>query len=86
MSSVRRITDSRGKEWKVFIQEATGAAANATQTDNAIGVVVRMERSDERHVDIKLRGRSFAQMSDADLVAELEAQLAKRRGGGGAPQ
>lgn len=79
MSTVRRINDSRGREWKVYIQDAGEVAAAAT-TDNAIGnVIIRMERSDERHFDLKLRGRAFAQMSDDDLVAELEKELTRRK-------
>ena len=83
LSTIRRITDSRGRAWKAYVEEASGSAARPGMTDNAINVVVRMERSDERHVDVKLRGRSFADMSDEELVAELEKALAKRQSEGG---
>jgi hypothetical protein len=85
MSDIRRITDSRGREWRVVVWEAPGVAA-ATRTDDAIGdIVVRMERSDERHFDLKLRGRSFSQMTDAELAAALESELVRRQkaAGGG---
>ena len=82
MADIRRITDARGREWRAFVWEAPGVAA-ATRTDDAIGVVVRMERSDERHFDLKLRGRSFSEMSDEELVAALEAELKRRRGATG---
>jgi hypothetical protein len=82
MSDIRRITDSRGREWRAFVWEAPGASA-AGRTDDAINVVVRMERSDERHFDMKLRGRSFSQMTDEELIAALDAELARRGTGSG---